>query len=257
MAPGPVVPQNFCPAVVHGEGCADSSCLLDHDVAMCEVCVMVCSPAANYFSHTRGRVHQTNLRLASTQPGRRGYNVDMKQCTLCSMSVPYDTWGIHLSNPIHKKHQELAYLRSAYEMAELDKQGVSVSHAEDGVTFGVISLEQATEGVQTELTVSASATKKFTSILQTQIQARISNHAKLSVFTCIHLQCTAHKVYTQVHDHSSPVEQRAQGGPTSALHCRLPAHPARPIQRPSGVHFPGGRPKIHHRATSDSGRRRL
>ncbi|RPD55542.1 P-loop containing nucleoside triphosphate hydrolase protein [Lentinus tigrinus ALCF2SS1-7] len=180
MASIPV--DKFCPEVLYGEGCAYiDSCPLEHDVYICELCVVVISPASKHGYHIRGPLHRQNLRLAGELPGRSGA-VDRRRCTVCSMSVPADAWGIHLSAPTHKKHEQLAILRADYEQAEEDKQGVSVSHAEDGISFGVVSLEQAMEGVKTEVTVTTETTQ-WTTFLRTQVRSRISNHEELFTVT--------------------------------------------------------------------------
>ncbi|KAI0690995.1 P-loop containing nucleoside triphosphate hydrolase protein [Cerioporus squamosus] len=155
--------------------------MAEHDVCLCELCVVVLSPASNYDSHIRGHAHHSNLRLASALPGRLG-GEDIRRCLVCSMNIPVDAWGIHLAAPAHQKHEQLAILRARYEQAEQNKQGISVSHMEDGVNFGVASLEQATEGIQTEVTVTTE-TSQWISIVRTQVRSRIPNHDKLFTIT--------------------------------------------------------------------------
>ncbi|TFK80574.1 P-loop containing nucleoside triphosphate hydrolase protein [Polyporus arcularius HHB13444] len=174
-----MIPDKFCPDVLYGTGCSDTSCIAEHDVILCELCIVVCSPASNYDSHIRGQSHRTNLQLATTLPGRLGAE-DLRRCTVCSFNIPMDAWGIHLAAPAHKKHEQLAILRNAYEQAERNKRGINVS-LEDGVDFGVVTLEQAAEGdIQTAVTVT-NETSEWISMLHTEVRSRIPGHAKFTV----------------------------------------------------------------------------
>ncbi|KAI0747145.1 P-loop containing nucleoside triphosphate hydrolase protein [Daedaleopsis nitida] len=171
---------DYCPSTLYGGGCDDKSCKHQHDVRICELCVVICSPASNFDSHIQGRQHLGRLRDAGATA--RPVNGHSRRCIVCSLTLPESTWTSHLASEDHRKHQRLATLRAAYEQSEVNKHGVSVSHAETGVDFGVISLAQASEGTVVELTVSTQS-PQTTSIVKTEVRSRISNHASLFAVT--------------------------------------------------------------------------
>ncbi|TBU29435.1 P-loop containing nucleoside triphosphate hydrolase protein [Dichomitus squalens] len=164
--------KNFCPNILYGGGpCEDASCLGEHDVRLCELCVVICSPASNYDSHIRGRQHLANTAKVAPLPFVKAQSV---RCPPCAMVVNATEWTAHISGESHRKHQQLAALRAAYEIAESDKQGVSVSHAETGVDFGVVNLEQAGAG-ESRVQLSVSSLKLVT-LIHVRVRARVRSH---------------------------------------------------------------------------------
>ncbi|KAI1789433.1 P-loop containing nucleoside triphosphate hydrolase protein [Ganoderma leucocontextum] len=174
----PLISSNFCPNVLYGGGCNDASCLGQHDVRLCELCVVICSPATNFNSHIRGSQHLTNAANAAPL---RVLNAQLIRCPPCSVTVTATQWGTHITGDSHRKHQELASLRAAYELAESDKQGVSVSHLDTGIDFGAVGLDEATAGARQEVCLSS---EKHVTLVRTWVRARIPNHASLFKAIC-------------------------------------------------------------------------
>lgn len=79
-----------------------------------------------------------------------------KQCKLCREAHPNRLWRYHFASKAHKRREELAVLRSTYERARQDKGGVTVSHADSDVDFGVVGLASASQGQEVALSVTAS-----------------------------------------------------------------------------------------------------
>ena len=165
--------KSFCPHVLYGHGpCEEQSCPRVHDVRLCEQCVVICSPSTNYESHIRGRLHRENA--AKTLPPRH-VKADVIRCPPCGVVVSASTFGSHCTTELHRRREELASRRTAYELAENDKLGVSLSHAEEGVNFGVVNLEQASlEAGRIELSLSS---RDSVVLARTWIRARVPNHA--------------------------------------------------------------------------------
>ncbi|KAH9930512.1 uncharacterized protein BXZ73DRAFT_101882 [Epithele typhae] len=158
--------KDFCPNVLYGPGCQDSSCELEHDARLCEVCVAVCSPESRWAVHERGPRHQANVEQTS-------------QLETLPASLKRDSWREHLGSDGHRKHLRLAALRAAYEQAEQDKQGIVVSHADaSGIDFGLVPLDQATAGVDASVDVSTEVYKEI-SLVGTEVKSRIPNHAAM------------------------------------------------------------------------------
>ncbi|PIL27838.1 hypothetical protein GSI_10992 [Ganoderma sinense ZZ0214-1] len=174
-----LISSNYCPNVLYGGGCNDSSCLGNHDVCLCELCVLICSPASNFASHIRSWKHLENASKAA--PPSRVISGELIRCPPCSVTVSSTQWGTHITGDSHRRHQELASLRAAYELAESDKQGVRVSHFDAGVDFGAIDVDQAAAGRRFEVTLSSD---KHVTLVRTWVRARISNHAGLFKALC-------------------------------------------------------------------------
>nr|VWP00270.1 Adenylate cyclase [Ganoderma boninense] len=63
-------------------------------------------------------------------------------------------WEPHLAGRRHKTQEQHAAYKAAFARASQDREGVSVSHAEDGLDFGIVALPAAKKGVRSELLVS-------------------------------------------------------------------------------------------------------
>ena len=168
----PVISSNFCANVLYGGGCNDTSCLGQHDVRLCDICVVICSPAANFDSHIRSWKHLENEAKAA--PPRA--NPYLIPCAPCKATISAAQWDAHLANESHRRHQELATLRAAYELAESDKQGVTVSHLDTGIDFGAIGVDQASAGARLKICLSSD---KHVTLVRASVRARVPNHASL------------------------------------------------------------------------------
>ncbi|KAM5541781.1 hypothetical protein V8D89_004510 [Ganoderma adspersum] len=101
-----------------------------------------------------------------------------KQCKLCREAHPNRLWGFHLASRAHKRREEHAVLRSAYERAGQDKGGVVVSHSGSDVDFGVIDLARASEGLGVDLSISASGpSESVVSISRVNVSPQIGQRS--------------------------------------------------------------------------------
>lgn len=116
-----LISSNYCSNVLYGGGCNDPSCLGNHDVSLCELCVLICSPASNYASHIRPWKHLENAAKAA--PPSRVVTGQLIRCAPCSVTVSAAKSDTDITEESHRRHQELASLRAAYELAESNKQG--------------------------------------------------------------------------------------------------------------------------------------
>ena len=171
-----VVASDFCPSTLYGGGCDDRSCKYEHDVRICELCVVVCSPAASFDAHIQGRQHLSKLKEADASS--RPANDRARRCIVCSLTLSESAWTSHLASESHQKHQQLATLRAAYENSETNQHGVKISHADTGVDFGVVSLTKASEGVRAEVTISTESARDV-AVVRNEVRSRIRNHASL------------------------------------------------------------------------------
>ena len=110
--------------------------------------------------HAAGRPH----KQAATQRGVQPDSVRptspptdsplLKRCDLCNITLHIIAWDSHIAGRRHKlQEQHMAY-RSAFVRASQDRDGINVSHAEDGLDFGIVDSAAAKKGVQSELLVS-------------------------------------------------------------------------------------------------------
>lgn len=99
-----------------------------------------------------------------------------KRCALCKEAVPNHRWSHHLFHIAHKRREEHALLRSVFERAEDDKCGITVSHTEAGLDFGIVSVADATEGVQAEISVSTTIPSSCFRVERADVSAPVASH---------------------------------------------------------------------------------
>lgn len=64
----------------------------------------------------------------------------IERCLQCNKNVPASQSSLHTEK--HAKEQRIRDTQAALAQAELDKEGITVSHAE-GINFGVIEAEDS------------------------------------------------------------------------------------------------------------------
>ncbi|TBU41757.1 P-loop containing nucleoside triphosphate hydrolase protein [Dichomitus squalens] len=136
----------------------------------CAVCDIQVQGPTTWAGHILGGPHSRKSAANGLAPDEVRPSppppTHFKECRLCREAVPSNRWGWHLALAAHKRRQEHALLRSTFERSEQDRQGVSVSHADGGLDFGVISLADASRGVQVDLSVTVAASRSSISGLR-------------------------------------------------------------------------------------------
>ena len=79
-------------------------------------------------------------------------------CLVCRRTLPNKMMKRHPQTDFHKKMEQAAHYRAQLEQAEKDRPGITVSHLEDGVDFGVVSPEKARKGLEAVVMVTMSPT---------------------------------------------------------------------------------------------------
>ncbi len=104
----------------------------------------------------------------------------LKRCDLCNIVLDITAWESHSAGRWHRIHEQHAAYKAAFVRASQDREGVSVSHAGDGVDFGIVTLPVAKKGVQSEFLVSTDGGASVTLVSADVISAsRVgSKHSK-------------------------------------------------------------------------------
>lgn len=102
---------------------------------------------------------------AKVEPEEGQLPAHLKLCVVCDRIIPFNSWQPHINGAPHRKMQTFVSYRAAYEEAEKDKNGIEVSHADDGVDFNVVEVVDATAGVNQHVIVT-------NTVPQSRIQAK-------------------------------------------------------------------------------------
>lgn len=155
--------------------CGDSNCTFYHDVHTCDFCNVVCTSAATYSSHLRGKKHRKNLRVAELRASQPELTADdneappgFRLCDLCDAIIPEETWVRHMNGVRHRNKERFFAFKSVTQEAERDKHGVTVSH-QDGIDFGIIELRDAQRGAEVTLTLKTTVPSSHISVLETNL----------------------------------------------------------------------------------------
>lgn len=176
----------YCQQLLATGACQTKDCTLNHDVHICRPCGVVCFSTRVYQSHLSGKRHRNresgrativhclvcgiNMSGTSWTPhvrGKRhsraaasqGVSPDVEPeeeavkpghtfCNVCARTLPQSKWNNHLTTPQHVRRMLFANYEAAFEEAEKNKHGTTVSHDDDGVNFGITEVPNAQQGVQ-------------------------------------------------------------------------------------------------------------
>lgn len=201
----------ICPTLLTTGACGEQGCSHNHNVKTCAPCGVMCTSDAIYQSHMQGKRHKAKISGRSaivactlcevnvvagswdmhiSGKGHRGRaerdNVDPdiqqvagttpageEHCSACDINVPQRFWPNHLRSPLHARKEKFARFRAALAEGEKDKNGVTVSHVEDGLDFGVTDPAKARDGVEVNLIVKC--TVPSSSIVIKSLQLASSN----------------------------------------------------------------------------------
>lgn len=175
----------ICTDILINGACTKAVCGDKHDVQICRHCGVVCYSTRMYEAHLGGQRHKnrisgindnvhcsicdTNLsksnweghihgkrhvRLASQQ----GVRLDVEPeeattlpgfiyCPVCKSDVQEGMWNSHTSSRAHARKILFTHYEAAFEEAEKNKHGVTISHDHDGIDFGIAEVKCAELGV--------------------------------------------------------------------------------------------------------------
>lgn len=119
--------------------------------SFCTVCKVALGSPSNYPQHVRGRAHQALLEKQGSQDESsdtgslfevipRGH----LECHVCDLDVPEQLWSSHVTSSNHRKKERFVSIQAAFDEADKDKHGVTVSSecdAECSLDFGLIELD--------------------------------------------------------------------------------------------------------------------
>ncbi|THH30849.1 hypothetical protein EUX98_g3344 [Antrodiella citrinella] len=180
---------------------------------MCMPCGVLCDPAFNYKAHVAGTKHKRRTNIgtrilkcsvclksfpefqwdqhisslkhagtalrkgvsADVRPEEGDLPADMRHCTLCDRIIPRNAWAPHLNGAPHRKMKAFTAFRAAFEDAEKDKNGIEISHGEEGVDFDVIEVPDATFGVLTVVTVKNTVPQSRIKVNEIRLASSLSH----------------------------------------------------------------------------------
>lgn len=144
----------------------------------------------------KGAQHVTGRPLRSHNE-RRGAPADLQpegapvlpghvRCELCDVVVGDDLWASHVAKPAHKRRENLVAYKSAFDEAAKDKHGVTVSHGEYGVDFGIVEVQDAERGVSVELKVQMIDPSSGIKMMDLKLSSTTSPFASTSSYVPLH-----------------------------------------------------------------------
>ncbi|OSX63564.1 hypothetical protein POSPLADRAFT_1045879 [Postia placenta MAD-698-R-SB12] len=102
--------------------------------------------------HVRGKRHSRAAASQGVSPDVEPEEEAVKPghtfCNVCARTLPQSKWNNHLTTPQHVRRMLFANYEAAFEEAEKNKHGTTVSHDDDGVNFGITEVPNAQQGVQ-------------------------------------------------------------------------------------------------------------
>ena len=206
-----------CPRMRSSGTCTDEACTYNHDVLFCEPCRSVFISAAAYETHIRQKEHYEVVSgtykifycptCGVNVVGARSWKVHVSgkrhrsrsqrvnapidvqpedahvlpgtiYCDTCDLVVYSSLWPAHLTRRSHKRQEKFVAYKSAFDEASKDRHGVTMSHGGRGVDFGIVELQDAKAGVQTELKIKIASPSSQIKIADVKLASTISSSSK-------------------------------------------------------------------------------
>ncbi|KAI0945598.1 hypothetical protein AcW1_001783 [Taiwanofungus camphoratus] len=109
----------------------------------CPICNIKVSGNTVWSQHIAGARHRQTAAKQGLSPNVNPEDPDplranQKRCMLCNRIMLKSSWASHVEGQEHKRHESIATYKAAFEQAQNDKKGVTVSHGEGGIDFGVV-----------------------------------------------------------------------------------------------------------------------
>ncbi|KAI0027031.1 P-loop containing nucleoside triphosphate hydrolase protein [Vararia minispora EC-137] len=183
--------RTVCATLQSTGACDDASCPYIHDLFFCDICGMSWAIEQIYKAHLVSRLHQRkvsgaggnfycpvcDMRISGSKNwtqhlcGRRHCRNASKQgidpahvepevppqpkndihCHVCNFDVRAHQWNAHVKQAKHKSREAFVSLKAVLDDAAKDRNGVTVSHGEVGIDFGVVEVAEAAASVRTSV----------------------------------------------------------------------------------------------------------
>ncbi|KAH9948069.1 P-loop containing nucleoside triphosphate hydrolase protein [Amylocystis lapponica] len=181
-----------CAELLSTGACVKVACRSSHDVKICRLCGIVCYSTQLYNQHLTDRRHVNRVNGVSNLlhcsicavnvsgsycwglhiegrrhkglASQRGIDPDVQpeealtppgylHCNVCRIDIHEGAWSSHATTRAHQRRAMFAAYDSAFEEAERDKNGVTISPGEEGLDFGFVELPDAHSGTAALLKV--------------------------------------------------------------------------------------------------------
>jgi helicase MOV-10 len=123
--------------------------------------------------HILGRPHQRAAEQRGLSPDSAPEEVPLEagevHCDLCNLNVVQSRWARHISLPSHSRKERFAAFKAAFDEAEKDKHGVTVSHPGGGLEFGIVELRRARDGVDKHLIINNTVPNSRVTVVEAKI----------------------------------------------------------------------------------------
>ncbi|KAI0316092.1 P-loop containing nucleoside triphosphate hydrolase protein [Amylostereum chailletii] len=183
----------LCPAVRVSGSCQDDACPFSHDLLFCELCQHAFADRSLYQTHIQGKKHQRRAaarggtfqcpicdktvlglptwkmhirgRAHISNAGRQGVDAEVEPeeapiasdqvlCEVCNFVVDASQWATHVQRRNHREREQFLAFKAVFDDASKDKHGVSVSHTDGGIDFGIVEVDDAIRGVSVEFSIT-------------------------------------------------------------------------------------------------------
>ena len=162
--------------------------------SFCKLCNVSLGPPWNYSSHIQGRAHKALLEKqdADSDNESDSQSVPHKHlhCHVCDMNVLERLWSSHIVGLGHRKKERFASIQAAFDEADKDKHGITVSSLCDGegtINFGFIELDslqsQPTHSTQVTLLLTTPGDIKISGIRLSSTKTIRSRSSQCVVLT--------------------------------------------------------------------------
>ncbi|KAI0316091.1 P-loop containing nucleoside triphosphate hydrolase protein [Amylostereum chailletii] len=115
--------------------------------------------ASSWKVHIQARRHVKkakgqNIEATAVKPEQAPVRSDQLLCKVCNFTVHVSQWAAHVQWQSHQRRERFLAFKAVFDRASKDKHGISISHIEGGVDFGVIELDAAVKGVSRRIDIT-------------------------------------------------------------------------------------------------------
>ncbi|TFY71299.1 hypothetical protein EVG20_g1692 [Dentipellis fragilis] len=180
--------STVCPDTLSKGFCSRGDCTFRHDVFTCEPCGGIFTSQNAYNGHLQGRRHlnkvsgsalyvecpichivlsqtkwvkHTHAKSHKNKAQAQGVDPRVEPveisgaapsgtqfCNICRCIVPQHYWASHIIGRNHRRTEQFLAYKAVYDDAAKDKHGITVSHLEEGLDFGVVEVADAGQAQQ-------------------------------------------------------------------------------------------------------------